>query len=75
MSITFDKNKDMKDTINIWTPELPDGYGAFDEAQNQTEEDFCEYCGLLPEQCECYSCCGDLLDKDIMICPTCKEHC
>jgi hypothetical protein len=22
-----------------------------------------------------YSCCGDILDKDIMICPTCKEHC
>jgi len=22
-----------------------------------------------------YSCCGDVLDKDIMVCPTCKEHC
>jgi hypothetical protein len=22
-----------------------------------------------------YSCCGDPLDRDIMICPTCKEHC
>jgi hypothetical protein len=22
-----------------------------------------------------YSCCGDILDKDLMICPTCKEHC
>ena len=22
-----------------------------------------------------YSCCGDILDKDYMICPTCKEHC
>jgi len=21
-----------------------------------------------------YSCCGDILDDDIMICPTCKEH-
>jgi len=21
------------------------------------------------------SCCGDELDEDIMICPTCKEHC
>lgn len=20
------------------------------------------------------SCCGDILDHDIMICPTCKEH-
>ena len=21
-----------------------------------------------------YSCCGDIVDKDWMICPTCKEH-
>ena len=21
------------------------------------------------------SCCGDILDEDIMMCPTCKEHC
>ena len=21
------------------------------------------------------SCCGDVLDKDYMMCPTCKEHC
>lgn len=21
------------------------------------------------------SCCGDQLDPDIMLCPTCKEHC
>ena len=22
-----------------------------------------------------YSCCGDPLDKDSMMCPSCKEHC
>ena len=22
-----------------------------------------------------YSCCGDPLDKDIMMCPSCREHC
>jgi len=22
-----------------------------------------------------YSCCGDILDEDIRICPTCCEHC
>jgi len=22
-----------------------------------------------------YSCCGDILDKDYMMCPTCHEHC
>ena len=21
------------------------------------------------------SCCGDILDEDFMICPSCKEHC
>jgi hypothetical protein len=21
------------------------------------------------------SCCGDILDPDIMLCPSCKEHC
>lgn len=24
---------------------------------------------------EYYSCCGDLLDKDSMMCPSCREHC
>ena len=24
---------------------------------------------------EFYSCCGDPLDKDSMMCPSCKEHC
>ena len=24
---------------------------------------------------EYYSCCGDVLDKDSMMCPSCKEHC
>jgi uncharacterized protein YpiB (UPF0302 family) len=27
------------------------------------------------EEDELLSCCGDELDPDIMICPTCKEHC
>lgn len=29
----------------------------------------------LHRRCEMYSCCGDVLDKDRMLCPTCKEHC
>ena len=24
---------------------------------------------------EFYSCCGDPMDKDSMMCPSCKEHC
>ena len=27
------------------------------------------------QRAEMYSCCGDVLDKDYMICPSCKEHC
>ena len=38
-------------------------------------EELCEYCDELPDDCECYSCCGDLLDEDYRICPTYKEHC
>ena len=26
------------------------------------------------EEGEIISCCGDVVDEDIMICPTCKEH-
>ena len=46
---------------------------------------FCEVCNIeesktyfvedsqICEDCF-YSCCGDELDQDIRICPTCKEH-
>jgi hypothetical protein len=27
------------------------------------------------QKADIYSCCGDILDRDIMMCPTCKEHC
>ena len=29
----------------------------------------------IENQSNIYSCCGDILDKDYMICPSCKEHC
>jgi hypothetical protein len=29
----------------------------------------------IEQYSEMYSCCGDILDKDYMICPSCKEHC
>lgn len=29
----------------------------------------------IERKADYYSCCGDILDKDIMICPTCHEHC
>jgi len=29
----------------------------------------------IKNRADIYSCCGDILDRDLMICPTCKEHC
>tara|TARA_R110002012_G_C11633145_1_gene609962 strand:+ start:732 stop:935 length:204 start_codon:yes stop_codon:yes gene_type:complete len=51
----------------------------------QPETRYCEICDIEEsktyfvdetEICEdCfYSCCGDELDQDIRMCPTCKEH-
>lgn len=49
-----------------------------------TEGDFeCEFDELeigdtladIQKRSDQYSCCGDILDSDYMICPTCKEHC
>ena len=39
------------------------------DAEEIAEQDDIKYCF------DCfYSCCGDELDQDIRICPTCKEH-
>jgi len=49
------------------------------------KERFCEVCNIeesrtyfvddsgICEECF-YSCCGDELNQDVRICPTCKEH-
>jgi len=66
-----------------YTPILPDP-----TEWNEAEPISCQFCAedLTPEEiteqdddnkfCDnCfYSCCGDELDQDIRICPTCKEH-
>ena len=40
-----------------------------DLTEEETQEDNEQYCN------NCFfSCCGDELDQDIRICPTCKEH-
>jgi hypothetical protein len=38
-----------RDTIVLWTPEPPRGYGAFD----QWEEDYCEDCHKPKNECIC----------------------
>lgn len=35
-------------------------------AENNDDNGYCNECF--------YSCCGDELDQDIRMCPTCKEH-
>mgnify|MGYP003673397008 FL=1 len=59
-----------------------------DPTENTEDAILCEFCGndLDAEEIEeqeddvkycfdCfYSCCGDELDQDIRMCPTCKEH-
>jgi len=42
----------------------PNNYLTDEEVKQ--DDDFCDDCF--------YSCCGDELDQDIRICPTCKEH-
>ena len=52
--------------------EAPDCYEAYilfeDFQVGDTSKDICS-------ASEYYSCCGDVLDKDYMMCPTCYEHC
>ena len=49
----------MKDRINLWTPSEPNGYGAFDDDQQDRFSDrdetidFCDDCGLPIDDCEC----------------------
>lgn len=42
-----------------------------DEILSQDEDE--KYCNDCCDEF-IYSCCGDKLDQDIRICPTCKEH-
>ena len=48
-------------------------YHLFDELKRNTSMDYEDY--NRDEDGNLISCCGDILDEDIMICPTCKEHC
>ena len=51
------------------TPDCYDAYILFEEFEvGDSSDDICR-------AAEYYSCCGDILDKDWMMCPTCYEHC
>jgi hypothetical protein len=57
--------------MNLSYPDTPEGYGAFD----QWDEDYCEECGKPYEDCICYSpcCTAPIIHSDI--CASCGEHC
>lgn len=40
-------------TVYIWTPDLPSGYGAFDQDDRTDEVDICEKCGEELSECYC----------------------
>jgi len=45
-----------------------------DEPSSKTKD--CKFCNGTGKETVIYSCCGDnITNSDIMICPTCKEHC
>jgi len=46
----------MIETLIIYTPELPRGYGAFD----QWEDDYCETCHKPYDECTC----DEIIDED-----------
>ena len=74
--------------LQDYTEATRNSYGDNPNEWDGVEPINCEFCGNdldaeeIAEQeddvkyCfDCfYSCCGDELDQDIRICPTCKEH-
>ena len=62
-------------TIYLWTPEAPQGYGAFDEEHLYEDTKECPLCDGKGSD-ECISdCCGDTRDPDTMLCYHCHDHC
>ena len=45
------------------------------EKELEEHFEYCEQCGEdLPKEHTCFSCCGDEIDDDTQLCPTCLEH-
>ena len=50
-------------------------YDDYDRYIEIKDEDIEEYSFEdIVEEADMYSCCGDVLDQDRMMCPSCKEH-
>lgn len=59
----------VEDGCYFEAPDCCDAYIQFEDFQvGDTPSEICS-------SSEYYSCCGDILDKDYMMCPTCYEHC
>ena len=62
-----------KEEIKAWAKIMD----KISEPKNETEDElqYCEQCGEdLPKEHTCFSCCGDEIDEDTQLCPTCLEH-
>ena len=57
------------------TNKLSEVIDKLDNAINGTEEEVDEEGYSLDEDGNRLSCCGAVLDEDIMMCTICKEHC
>jgi hypothetical protein len=71
---------DYLNSIGLKVEEFSDSNVAFDSGDYFCDIDFDEFEIGDTSQSICnsaniYSCCGDILDKDHMMCPTCYEHC
>ena len=55
--------------VSFEAPDCYDAYILFEDFDiGDTQDQICYHA-------EYYSCCGDRLDKDWMVCPSCLEHC
>ena len=67
-----DHGMSYSDAENIWVQYESDG-----QMMCSTDEEImdAETVGELIDTAEWYSCCGDVLDHDVPMCPSCKEWC
>jgi hypothetical protein len=46
----------------------------YDYAIEWADFEIGESLATICQAADLYSCCGDIVDQDIMLCPSCKEH-
>jgi hypothetical protein len=71
--ISFEKIR--PEYINRAADYMCDITGDYDYEIEFDEFEIGDTASSIENAANIYSCCGDILDKDYMICPSCKEHC